>query len=51
MASISSEFHIAEEIDNEDSHKDASERESSSVYSKNADMMLMLLEEGKEHYF
>ncbi|GBE04146.1 MAG TPA: hypothetical protein ENH45_00690 [Nitrospirae bacterium] len=48
MASRSPDFLTAEDIESEDGHKDAAKRESSSVHSMNADMMLMLLEEGKD---
>ena len=48
MASRSPDFLTAEEIENEGGHKDTAARESSDVHSMNADMMLMLLEEGKD---
>ena len=48
MASRSPDFLTAREIKNEGTHKDAAERGSSDVHSMNADMMLMLLEEGKD---
>ena len=43
MASRSPEFLIAEEIENEDGHKDATERESSLAHSMEADLLLMLM--------
>ena len=48
MASRSSEFLITEEIENEDGHKDATERESLPVHSMNADLMLMLMGEDQD---
>jgi len=48
MASRSPDFLTLHEIENEDGHKDAIERKSIDVHSMNADMMLMLLEEGKD---
>ena len=48
MASRSPDFLTAEEIENESGHKDAAAKKSSDVHSMNADMMLMLLEEGKD---
>ncbi len=48
MASRSPEFLTTEEIENEGGHKDTAEKGFSDVHSMNADMMLMLLEEGKD---
>ena len=48
MASRSTDFLTGEDIESEGSLNDAAARKSSDVHSMNADMMLMLLEEGKD---